>query len=156
MTTDVPSTFSIFSSTKTTSGDYYKLFLITDVFLLAAVVVCFRKICYEIYGLDCCHCCVVDLLKAMSEALASLKKIVLSVGTPTKLRQDNAKEFLSEQFKIYCLYTCILQEKTIPETPQQIGLDENSQDDVGKSNFLRIKDQKVGCETSRRQKAQQS
>ena len=39
----------------------------------------------------------VDLLKAKSEALASLKKFVFSVGTPKKLRQDNAKEFLSEQ-----------------------------------------------------------
>ena len=55
-----------------------------------------------------------DLLKAMSEALASLKKFVLSVGTPKKLRQDNAKEFLSEQFKAYCLDAGILQEKTIP------------------------------------------
>ena len=36
----------------------------------------------------------VDLLKAKSEALASLKKFVLIVGTPKKLRQDNAKEFL--------------------------------------------------------------
>ena len=45
----------------------------------------------------------VDLLKAKSEALASLKKFVLSVVMPTKLRQDNAKEFLSEQFKMYCL-----------------------------------------------------
>ena len=44
----------------------------------------------------------VDLLKAKSEALASLK-FVLSVGTPEKLRQENAKEFLSEQFKMYCL-----------------------------------------------------
>ena len=42
----------------------------------------------------------VDLLKAKSEALASLKKFVRSVGTPMKLRQDNAKEFLSEQFKM--------------------------------------------------------
>ena len=41
----------------------------------------------------------VDLLKAKSEALASLKKFVLSVRTPKKLRQDNAKELLSEQFK---------------------------------------------------------
>ena len=63
----------------------------------------------------------VDLLKAKSEALASLKKFVLSVGTPKKLRQDNAKEFLSEQFKTYCLDAGILQEKTIPETPQQNG-----------------------------------
>ena len=38
----------------------------------------------------------VDLLKAKSAALASLKKFVLSVGTPKKLRQENAKEFLSE------------------------------------------------------------
>ena len=44
----------------------------------------------------------VELLKAKSEALASLKKFVLSVGTPKELRQDNAKEFLSEQFKTYC------------------------------------------------------
>ena len=43
----------------------------------------------------------VDLLKAKSDALASLKKFDLSVGTPKKLRQDNAKEFLSEQFKTY-------------------------------------------------------
>ena len=66
----------------------------------------------------------VDLLKAKSEALASLKKFVLSVGTPKKLRQDNAKEFLSEQFKTYCLDAGILQEKTIPGTPQQNGLAE--------------------------------
>ena len=46
------------------------------------------------------------------------------MGTPKKLRQDNAKEFLSEQFKTYCLDAGILQEKTIPETPQQNGLAE--------------------------------
>ena len=66
----------------------------------------------------------VDLLNAKSEALASLKKFVLSVGTPKKLRQDNAKEFLSDQFKKSCLDAGILQEKTIPETPQQNGLAE--------------------------------
>ena len=49
---------------------------------------------------------------------------VLSVGMPKKLRQDNAKEFLSEQFKMYCLDAGILQEETIPETPQQNGLAE--------------------------------
>ena len=37
----------------------------------------------------------VDLLNATNEALASLKNFVRSVGTPIKLRQDNAKEFLS-------------------------------------------------------------
>ena len=61
----------------------------------------------------------VDLLKAKSEALASLKKFVLSVGTPKKLRQDNVKEFFSEQFKMSCLDAGILQEKTISETLQQ-------------------------------------
>ena len=61
-------------------------------------------------------------VRVPSEALASLKKFVLSVGTPKKLRQDNAKEFLAEQFKTYCLDAGILQEKTIPETPQQNGL----------------------------------
>ena len=66
----------------------------------------------------------VDWLKAKSEALASLKKFSLSVGTPKKLRQDNAKEVLSEQFKTYCLDGGILQKKTIPETPQQNGLAE--------------------------------
>ena len=66
------------------------------------------------------------MLKAKSEALASLKKFALSVGTPKKLRQDNAKEFLSEQFKMYCLDAGILQEKSIPETPQQNGLAEKS------------------------------
>ena len=61
----------------------------------------------------------VDLLKVKqkSEALASLKKFVLSVGTPKNLRQDNVKEFLSEQLKLYCLDAGNLQEKTIPETP---------------------------------------
>ena len=66
----------------------------------------------------------VDLLKAKNEALASLKKFVLSVRTPKKLRQDNAKEFISEQLKTYCLDAGILQEKTIPQTPQQNGLAE--------------------------------
>ena len=66
----------------------------------------------------------VDLVKAKSEALASLKKFVLSVGTPTKLRQDNANKFLSEQFKTYFLDAGILLKKTIPETPQQNGLTE--------------------------------
>ena len=65
-----------------------------------------------------------DLLKAKSEAPASLKKSVLSVGTPKNLRQDNAKEFLSEQFNMYCLDAGILQKKTIPETQQQNGLAE--------------------------------
>ena len=37
----------------------------------------------------------VFVLKAKNEALASLKKFVLTVGTPKKLRQSNAKEFLS-------------------------------------------------------------
>ena len=27
----------------------------TDVFLLAAIVLCFRKVCYKTYGLDCCQ-----------------------------------------------------------------------------------------------------
>ena len=65
---------------------------------------------------------IVDLLKAKSEALASLKKSVLKVGTPKNLRQDNAKEFLSEQFKLYCLEVNILQAETMPETSQQNGL----------------------------------
>ena len=64
----------------------------------------------------------VDLLKAKSEALANLKKFVFNVGTPKKLRQDNAKEVLSKQFKTYCLDAGIQLEKAIPETPQQNGL----------------------------------
>ena len=35
--------------------DYYILYLTTDVFLLAAVVLCFREVCHDTYGLDCCH-----------------------------------------------------------------------------------------------------
>ena len=67
----------------------------------------------------------VDLIRAKSEALTSLKKFVLSVGTPKKLRQVNAKEFLSEQLLIrYCLDAGILLEKTIPETSQQNGIAE--------------------------------
>ena len=65
----------------------------------------------------------VNLLTAKSEALASLKKFVLSVGTPKKLREDNAKEFLSAVQDVL-LRCSILQEKTIPETPQQNGLAE--------------------------------
>ena len=38
-----------------TIEDYYSLYLKTDVFLLAAVILCFRKVCYETYGLDCCQ-----------------------------------------------------------------------------------------------------
>ena len=64
-------------------------------------------------------------MRTKSEALASLKKFFLSVGTPKKLRQDNAKEFLSKQFKKYCLDAGILQENTITETPQQNWLAES-------------------------------
>ena len=63
-----------------------------------------------------------DLLKAKSEAVTSMKKFVFSVGTPKGLKQDKAKEFLSEQFNMYCLDAGTLQENTIPETPQQNGL----------------------------------
>ena len=38
-----------------TIEDYNSLYLKTDVFLLAAVMLCFRKVCYETYGLDCCQ-----------------------------------------------------------------------------------------------------
>ena len=54
----------------------------------------------------------VDLHKAKKEVLASLKKFVLW-GRP-RIRLDISKEFISEQFKMYCLDTGILQEKTIP------------------------------------------
>ena len=59
----------------------------------------------------------VDLLKTKSEAQASLSKIVFSLGTPKKLRQDNAKECLSEHFKMYCFDAGILQKRIIPEVP---------------------------------------
>ena len=102
-----------------------------------------------------------DLLKAKSEALASLKKFVLSLGTSKKLRQDNAKDFLPEQFRTYCSDAGILQKKIIPETPQQNRLAEmcnrhcwrwqddcsltrSSQDDMGSSNSLRNRDQEHG------------
>ena len=65
-----------------------------------------------------------NLLKANNEALASLKKFVVSVGTTKKLRQDNAKEFLSEHFKMYCLDAGIVRKKSTPETPQQNELAE--------------------------------
>ena len=63
-------------------------------------------------------------LKANGEALASLKKFVLSLGTPKKLRQIKAKEFLSEQFKMYFVDAGIIKEETIPEKPQQNELAE--------------------------------
>ena len=66
----------------------------------------------------------VDLLKAKNEALANRKKFVLSVGTPMKLRQHNSKQTLSEHFKLFCLEAGTLQEKTIPEAPQQNALAE--------------------------------
>ena len=73
----------------------------------------------------------VDMLKAKREALASLKKFVLSVGTPMKLRQDNAKEFFAEQFEMCCLNEGLLQEKIILQTPQLNRLAEVKQDTAG-------------------------
>ena len=79
---------------------------------------------YIVFGNQYTKFVFVDMLKAKSETLASRNKFVLSVGTPKKLRPDNAKEFLSEQFKMYGLDTGILEEKTIAEMPQQNGLAE--------------------------------
>ena len=38
-----------------TIGEYYNLYLKTNAFLLASVLLCFRKVCYQTYGLDCCQ-----------------------------------------------------------------------------------------------------
>ena len=38
-----------------TIGEYYDIYLTTDVFLLAAAMSCFRDVCYRTYGLDCCQ-----------------------------------------------------------------------------------------------------
>ena len=38
-----------------TIGEYYNHYLKADVILLAAIVLCFRKVCYQTYGGDCCQ-----------------------------------------------------------------------------------------------------
>ena len=63
-----------------TIEDYYSLYLKTDVFLLAAIMLCFRKVCYETYGLDCCqyytasNLSVVAMLKLCKAHLRLLKE----------------------------------------------------------------------------------
>ena len=58
-----------------TIEDYYSLYLKTDVFLLAAVMLCFRKVCYETYGLDCCQYYTASNLS--SDAMLKLSKAPL-------------------------------------------------------------------------------
>ena len=36
-------------------GEYYNLYLITDVLILAVVVFCFTQVSYDTYGLGCCQ-----------------------------------------------------------------------------------------------------
>ena len=108
-----------------------------------------------------------ELLKAKIEALASLKKFVLSVGTPKKLRQDNAKEFLRavQDVLLRCRHSTG-EDHTRDATTEWVSWEvqqdtagdgktfahwlRTSQDDVGSSNSSRSKDQKFGCETRRR------
>ena len=76
-------------------------------------------VCRPVHEFSVC-----DLLKSKTEALASLTKFVLSVGRPENLRQNNAKDFQTEQIKICCFDSSIIQEKTRPETPRGNGLAE--------------------------------
>ena len=54
-----------------------------------------------------------DVLQARIEVLTSLN-FALSLGKSKKLRQDNTKEFISEQFNTYWFESGILHKKAIP------------------------------------------
>ena len=68
-----------------TIEDYYSLYLKTDVFLLSAVIFCFRKVCYETYGLDCCQYYTVsnlsgDAMLKLCKAEASKRERTVGYG----------------------------------------------------------------------------
>ena len=109
----------------------------------------------------------VDLLKEKSEALASLKKFILSVEAPQMLKQHNAKDFLLRAVKDV-LFECrhstgeyhtrdATTERVRREVLQETAGDGkilahclgSSQDDVRSRNSPRNKDQELGCEKRR-------
>ena len=105
----------------------------------------------------------VDLRKAKSEALASLKEFVLSVGTPKKLRKDNAKEFLLVKDVLFKCKHSTGDHHTGEAATEWVRWEVQhedgniladwlrfSQDDVGSSNSPRNKDPEIVCETRRK------
>lgn len=74
---------------------------------------------------------VVYLMKQKSEALDMLKKYISTYGKPNELevngmRNDNGGEYISGDFRRYCIEKGIHQEHTNPYQPQQNGLAERS------------------------------
>ena len=78
---------------------------------------------------DVTHYTTVYMLKKKSEVLDKFKEFVESserlIGKQVKkLRSDNGVEYISEEFAEYCKSRGILQEVTVPYTPQQNGVAE--------------------------------
>ena len=58
-----------------------------------------------------------------SQAFEKFKEYVAKFGTPRRLRTDNGAEYTGNKFKDYCRVSRIKQEFTVPETPQQNGVE---------------------------------
>ena len=80
--------------------------------------------CYFVTFIDdySSYACV-KFMRHKNQALQKVKEYIAENGTPRILRSDNGTEYTNKSFKQFCTNNKIKREYTVPETPEQNGVE---------------------------------